>query len=77
MIFQIVRCIVVDRLKHYFLTYKDAPGSEGKRCEIEREYGREEAYEVIQASNKDYLEKYSDLSNLLGRRRYVIYFYST
>ena len=57
----------VERLKHYFLTYKDAPGSEGKRCEIESVYGREEAYEVIAASNKDYLNKYSDLSNLLDR----------
>ncbi|HMS66086.1 MAG TPA: inorganic pyrophosphatase [Ignavibacteria bacterium] len=57
----------IERLKHYFLTYKDAPGSEGKRCEIERVYGAEEAYEIIEASNKDYLKKYSDLSNLLNR----------
>jgi len=57
----------VERLKHYFLTYKDAPDSEGKRCEIESVYSREEAYEVIAASNKDYLKKYSDLSNLLDR----------
>lgn len=57
----------VERLKHYFLTYKDAPGSEGKRCEIERVYGKEEAYKVIEASNKDYLNKYSDLSSLLNR----------
>lgn len=57
----------VERLKHYFLTYKDAPGSEGKKCEIESVYGAKEAYEIIEASNKDYLEKYSDLSNLLGR----------
>lgn len=57
----------VERLKHYFLTYKDAPGSEGKRCEIVNVYGREEAYKVIDASHKDYLNKYSDLSNLLDR----------
>ncbi len=57
----------IERLRHYFLTYKDAPGSEGKRCEIESVYGKEEAYRVIEASNKDYLEKYSDLNNLLNR----------
>ncbi len=57
----------IERLKHYFLTYKDAPDSEGKRCEIESVYGREEAYEVINASNKDYLNKYLELSNLLDR----------
>ena len=57
----------IERLKHNFLTYKDAPGSEGKRCEIEKIYGREEAYSIIEASNKDYLKKYSDLNNLLSR----------
>lgn len=57
----------IDRLKHYFLTYKDAPGSEGKRCEITSVYGREEAYEVIRAASSDYLAKYSDLNGLLNR----------
>ena len=33
----------IERLKHYFLTYKDAPGSHGKRCEIESVYGKDEA----------------------------------
>ncbi|MBK6877515.1 MAG: inorganic diphosphatase [Ignavibacteria bacterium] len=33
----------IERLKHYFLTYKDAPGSQGKRCEIESVYGKDEA----------------------------------
>ncbi|MBX7043472.1 MAG: inorganic pyrophosphatase [Ignavibacteria bacterium] len=57
----------IDRLKHYFLTYKDAPGSEGKRCEIASVYGRDEAYEVIKAASSDYLSKYSDLNSLLNR----------
>ncbi len=57
----------IERLKHYFLTYKDVPGAEGKRCEIESVYGRDEAYEVINAARSDYLEKYADLSNLLNR----------
>jgi inorganic pyrophosphatase len=57
----------IERLKHYFLTYKDAPGSEGKRCEIESVYGAEEAYQVMDASNKDYLKKYSELNVLLSR----------
>ncbi|HMQ69509.1 MAG TPA: inorganic pyrophosphatase [Ignavibacteria bacterium] len=57
----------IERLRHYFLTYKDAPGNEGKRCEIVSVYGMDEAYKVIKASNKDYLEKYSDLNNLLKR----------
>jgi inorganic pyrophosphatase len=57
----------IERLQHYFLTYKDAPGTEGKKCEIESVYGREAAYKVIKASNEDYLKKYSDLNSLLKR----------
>lgn len=57
----------IERLKHYFLTYKDAPGSDGKHCEIKSVYGREEAYRVIRGSHEDYLNKYSDLNNLLKR----------
>ncbi len=58
----------IERLKHYFLTYKEAPESSEKLVEIESVYGREEAYEVIRASNKDYLEKYSGLDELLKKK---------
>jgi len=44
---------VVDRLKHYFLTYKQLPGSPTK-CEITTVYNKTEAYEVIERSQKDY-----------------------
>ena len=57
----------IERLKHYFLTYKEVPGEGKKSTEIQSVYGREEAYEVIIASNEDYLKKYSDLNNLLKR----------
>ncbi len=44
---------VINRLKHYFLTYKKPP--EGSQpVEIPHIYGREEAYAVINASQKDY-----------------------
>ncbi len=45
--------IVVDRLKHYFLTYKDLPGAE-VNTEITEIYGYPEALEVITASMDDY-----------------------
>lgn len=57
----------IERLKHYFLTYKESPHSDNKTVEIESVYGREDAYEVIKASNNDYLKKYSELNNLLNR----------
>jgi inorganic pyrophosphatase len=48
---------VVNRLKHYFLTYKDmpAPGELG-RVEIPEVYKREQALEVIQRAMDDYQE---------------------
>lgn len=45
----------IDRLKHYFLTYKSLPGEEST-CQITHVYGREEAYEVINRSMSDYKE---------------------
>lgn len=45
---------VVDRLKHYFLSYKDMPGEKNSRTEITHIYGREEALEIIQYSIDDY-----------------------
>lgn len=44
---------VVQRLKHYFLTYKNLPG-EPMTCEIVNVYGREEAHDVIRRSVEDY-----------------------
>ncbi|MEO8665764.1 MAG: inorganic pyrophosphatase [Ignavibacteria bacterium] len=57
----------IERLKHYFLTYKESPHTDSKTVEIESVYGIEDAFEVIKASNKDYLKKYSELNNLLNR----------
>lgn len=54
-----------DRLKHYFLTYKDAPGAEQRNCEITHVYGKEEAHEIIRRSYDDYIAKYADLDKLL------------
>jgi inorganic pyrophosphatase len=47
---------VVNRLKHYFLTYKEMPGEVGKRCEISYTYGRKEAHELINLAVDDYKE---------------------
>lgn len=52
---------LIDRLKHYFLTYKDAPGARKRETEITHVYGRDEAYEVIERSMADYDEKYGEL----------------
>jgi inorganic pyrophosphatase len=46
---------IVDRFRHYFLTYKSLPG-EANVCEIAYSYGREASYEVIEAAIDDYDE---------------------
>jgi inorganic pyrophosphatase len=53
-----VNLSVIERLKHYFLTYKNLPGDTEKRVEITDIYGREEAYEVIRKSQQDYQNRF-------------------
>ena len=49
----------VDRLMHYFLTYKNLPG-EPVACRIDEVYDAKHAKEVIKASQEDYQEKYKN-----------------
>jgi inorganic pyrophosphatase len=56
---------VLDRLRHYFLTYKQAPGSEGSRCRITHTYGRSDARLVISRSLTDYDQRFGDLEAIL------------
>lgn len=50
---------VLDRLKHYFMTYKDIPGNHEKRCELTDVYGIEEAMDIIRRSVDDYNAKFN------------------
>lgn len=45
---------LVERLRHYFLTYKDSPGRSESRVKITHIYDSKEAYEVINLSRQDY-----------------------
>ena len=56
---------VVQRLVHYFLTYKMAPYENSASTEVTEVYGREEAHEVIRKSAQDYAERFASLSELL------------
>ncbi len=56
---------VVNRLKHYFLTYKDLPGDD-KNVEITHTFGAEEAKEIIKRSQDDYQAKFERLGSLLS-----------
>ncbi len=48
---------IINRLRHYFLTYKQLPGEPAK-AEITHVYSREEALEVIRCSQADYQQAF-------------------
>jgi inorganic pyrophosphatase len=50
---------LINRLKHYFLTYKQIPGLANPKCEITHVYNAEEAKEVIRRSMEDYNLKFA------------------
>ncbi len=58
---------MIDRLRHYFLTYKQIPdwaGNGQPTCTISHVYGRAEAHEVILRSIKDYQNYVSTIQPL-------------
>lgn len=58
--------LIIDRLRHYFLTYKEIPGESHKsRCEITHIYGHEEAWEVVRRSHEDYERRFNDIEGML------------
>lgn len=59
--------IVVDRLKHYFLTYKDIPGVEAANTDITHIYGQKEAQEVIIAAMNDYMDWLDNIQVALSK----------
>jgi inorganic pyrophosphatase len=48
-----INSVVVDRMRHYFLSYKTIPGEPAK-TQIEAIYGKEEAFKVIKSGIEDY-----------------------
>lgn len=57
--------MVVDRAKHFFLTYKDLEGN-AKNVEITHTYGPDEAKEVIKRSYNDYKAKFGNADDTLA-----------
>jgi inorganic pyrophosphatase len=65
---------IVERLRHYFLTYKQMPGEPLRTVRIAEIYDRVEAVEMIRRSLQDYHETFgapadrgAELARLLGR----------
>ena len=51
--------MLVERLEHYFSTYKLVPG-EPNKLQISGKYGFEHAKAVIEAARLDYLESFGE-----------------
>lgn len=49
--------VIIERLRHYFLTYKLIPGEKSK-VQIDTIYNREHAIKVVEASMLDYEDEY-------------------
>ncbi len=56
---------VVNRLNHYFLTYKQDPASPEPTVELVGVYGRDAAHEVIRRSMEDYRARFASAAALL------------
>lgn len=56
---------LVERLRHYFLTYKQAPGATAAPVAITHAYSRAEAFEVIRRSCADYQQRFGAAHALL------------
>ena len=63
---------LVDRLKHYFLSYKQLPGEAPRRVEIPDVYDRTEALEVISRSFRDYRSKFGDPEERIAKLRELV-----
>jgi inorganic pyrophosphatase len=50
---------LIERLRHYFLTYKDAPDRLNSCVQITHTYGAKEAHEIIKLSEQDYCTRFS------------------
>lgn len=55
---------IINRLRHYFLTYKNIPGESQAVVEITETYGREVALEVIKRSIHDYNKTFKSFMDL-------------
>lgn len=52
--------VLIERLRHYFLTYKMVPGEETSHIEVDTIYGAAHAQKLVMASIEDYADQFGD-----------------
>ena len=63
---------LVERLQHYFLTYKQLPQESPRRVEIADVYGRDAAHETIRRSIEDYRALYGAPESRVGELKRLL-----
>lgn len=63
---------LIDRLKHYFLSYKQLPQEAPRRVEIAEVYSRAEAVEAITRSLRDYRARYGSPEERVSKLRRLL-----
>ena len=63
---------LIDRLRHYFLSYKQLPGDAPRKVEIADVYNRSEASEVIKRSIRDYNNRFGNPAERLAALRKLL-----
>jgi inorganic pyrophosphatase len=63
---------LIERLKHYFLVYKQKPGETAARVRIAQVYGQAEALAVISRSREDYRERFGPPESRLDELRRLL-----
>jgi len=63
---------LIDRVRHYFLSYKMQPGETSSRVSVDEVYDREEALLVIKRSIVDYTETFGQASTRVDNLRRLL-----
>lgn len=57
---------ILERLRHYFLTYKQGPDEIARRVRVVETYARDEALEMLARSEEDYADRFRGRSESRG-----------
>ncbi len=63
---------LIDRLTHYFLSYKQLPNDSPRQLEVTHVYSREEAHQVINYSQTDYRENFGNPETRIDELKHLL-----
>jgi inorganic pyrophosphatase len=57
--------VMLDRIRHYFLTYKDMPNEAPHTAQVAGQFDAEAARDIVRAAQRDYRDRFGDLEQKL------------